>query len=359
MDSVNSQHMRAPLSITPEQATRLIAPLVPDAGPVNRVRVLTGGVVNQVMELRTASKPGRLVLKLNTPDSAPLLRQQHETLAWYRQNTDFPVPRPIGWFNTSELPPEAQEAQEAQQAPEPPKAQKPSEESVENPREGRRNTLSGNDYDENEHLAVAGLLLEYVPGNHLAAANLSGPGSARLQVKLAEHLTALHGRTAQAYGSALEEPRYERWTNVFAPMLAYELNAVADMLPSRARWVATEVLDHLDGWLPEQNQPRLIHGDLWATNIIVDDRHPDRPDISAFIDCGATYADVEYELAYLSLFQTIDKNFMNAYGHPPARGFGRRCYVYWLNAMLLHIRLHGDQYVGRLVAITETLRKLR
>lgn len=306
--------MREELSFTAEEATQLITPHLEGIHRIRRVRKLKGGVVNHVLELTTDGSPETIVAKLNTAAHAPTLKREFDTLNWYREHTQVPVPKPLAWL-----------------APQP-----------------------GCDPKQ----AYAGLVLQHIPGVNLAQAKLSPIGAKGFQHSLAQCLTHLHSHTAHQYGDAIEGPRFDKWTDVFGPMLERELKAVGDVLPSRCRWVATEVLDHLDAWLPEQSKPQLIHSDLWATNILVDDRHPDRPRLAALIDCGATFADIEYELAYLSLFRTIDQHFMKAYELKVHKDFERRCRVYWLNAMLLHVRLFGDQYVQSCEQVADQLRRL-
>ena len=107
------------------------------------------------------------------------------------------------------------------------------------------------------------------------------------------------------------------------------------------------MLAELDKWLPEFDQPTLIHGDIWAANIMVNDTDPDKPLINAFLDVNAQFADVEYELAYLNVFHTADETFFSEYTkhHPLRPDFERRCLVYWLNTMMIHIWYFGPSYV--------------
>jgi len=108
------------------------------------------------------------------------------------------------------------------------------------------------------------------------------------------------------------------------------------------------MLSDLTDWLPETNRPTLVHGDVWAANILVDDSDPDSPQIKAMIDSNAQFADVEYELAYLRIFSTADVNFFSRYTkrYQLIDGFVNRCLVYGLNTMMIHLWMFGPSYLA-------------
>ena len=101
----------------------------------------------------------------------------------------------------------------------------------------------------------------------------------------------------------------------------------------------------------------LFRSDLWATNFLVDDADPDRPRITGFVDGLANYADAEFELAYLLVFGAANGTFFDHYTrrHPLRPGFDRRCRVYWLNTMLIHVRHFGAAYLPRTESIAREL----
>ena len=253
-----------------------------------------------------------LVAKVNELDQAPTFEREKAQLEWYRAHSELPVPRPMVTFRDP------------------------------------------------EH-AVSGLVMAYVPGPNLAEAQLSRRGMHRVQRELADHVAALHCHQGEAFGPALEpSAEHTRWIDAFAPGFRKEFERVREQLSSRARDVVDKLQDRLERWLPDHVAPVLVHGDLWATNILVDDSHPDRPRILAFIDCEASYCDPEYELAYLRLFQTADQTFFDVYRrtHALRDGFEQRCRVYWLNTMLLHVRHFGEQYLPACEQLADQLRRL-
>jgi fructosamine-3-kinase len=168
----------------------------------------------------------------------------------------------------------------------------------------------------------------------------------------------LHDHHRADYGSEIIDESFDRWAPWFAQKVEYNFSRAADHLSPGARGVGERLLADFDQWLPEFGEPTLVHGDLWATNIIVDDADPDRPRITAFIDGGpARFCEVEYELAYLRCFSTADATFFEHYTrqHPLRDGFDRRCRVYWFNTILLHVWMFGDEFLARTEQVAREL----
>ena len=285
--------------ITEQIATEMVRRHV-DAGlSVREIRPLTGGMVNTVVELVTDGEPGSIVAKISDNADSKGFQWEYESLRYYLGHTAFPVPRPYACFQECG---------------------------------GFRGSC---------------LLMEKVGGRHLGRARLTAAGTRHFQQELARRLAALHDHRRDTYGSALKEGRQSRWLDTFAAGMEKEFEAVRDQLAPRSGSIVAGLLANLSDWLPEFHQPTLIHGDLWATNILVDDRDPDRPRITAFLDGGANFGEVESELAYLRVFSTAGATFFEHYAgrHPLREGFDRRCRVYWLNTMLLHLRVFGREYL--------------
>jgi fructosamine-3-kinase len=180
---------------------------------------------------------------------------------------------------------------------------------------------------------------------------------------MARILARLHDHGRSTYGSALEPERegQDRWLQVFGPRIRREFDAAADTLSAEAQRSIGRALENLDAWLPEFAEPTLVHGDLWSTNIIVE-TGPGGARISGFVDGSASYADVEYELAYLLVFRTAGAAFFQEYQrhHALRPGFDARCRIYWLNTMMLHVRVFGDaHYVSACEGLAGELRRLR
>jgi fructosamine-3-kinase len=112
----------------------------------------------------------------------------------------------------------------------------------------------------------------------------------------------------------------------------------------------------LTDWLIEPDQPALIHGDIWTTNVLT---HNDR--VTGFIDPAIYYGHAEIELAYTTLFGTFGQTFGSAFferyneSRPIEPGFFEtRRHIYNLYPLLVHVRLFGLRYVP---PIDETLRQ--
>jgi fructosamine-3-kinase len=112
------------------------------------------------------------------------------------------------------------------------------------------------------------------------------------------------------------------------------------LTPARARGLE-RLADRLTELLSHQPAPALLHGDLWAGNVI---SAPDgRP---ALIDPAVSYGDRETDLAFASLFGGFDERFYAAYAAAaplPADAAERRplYQLYWL---LVHLNLFGESY---------------
>ncbi|MEM9881995.1 MAG: fructosamine kinase family protein [Planctomycetota bacterium] len=282
-----------------EHATAIVRRYLDPGLTVTGVRKLYGGSINRVLEWTTDGEPKSVVAKLHHSRDARSFQREMTSLRTYREHTTLPVPEPFAVF-------------------------------VEQP-----------EFD------GCGLLMEKIPGITLADAKVSPRGTAVLQHQLARYLVDLHAHHRGTYGSALQDRGEARWLDNFAPVLEKEFHQVRPFLSSQSRWFIDDLIQNLEDWLPERATPTLVHGDLWSNNILVSDHHPDEPKILAFIDGLASYCDPEYELAYLRMFQTADDTFFDLYRrrHPLRPGFSRRCRVYWLNTMMMHVRVFGERYV--------------
>jgi len=294
------------------QATAIVRRHLDPDLTVTSSRKLYGGSINRVVEWATDGQPASVVAKLHNSRNVKSFEREMLSLKTYREHTSLPVPEP--WAVIADDP----------------------------------------DFD------GAGLLMEKVPGITLADAKVSPRGTARLQSQLARYLVDLHSHHRSTYGSALQDRGETRWLDNFGPVINKEFHHVREFLSSGSRWFIDDLLKNLEDWLPEQSTPTLVHGDLWSNNILVSDAHPDEPDILAFIDGLASYCDPEYELAYLRMFQTADDSFFEMYRrrHPLRPGFSRRCRVYWLNTMMMHIRVFGERYVPACEELAGQLKQL-
>ena len=298
--------------IEPEIATAIVRTHVDETLSVLDTRPLHGGMVSRVEEWITDGEPAAIVAKVTAGADDKRLRDEHASLDWCARHTSFPMPKPFACVSAM------------------------------------------------EELDGTVLLMERLPGHNLGSARLTANGMQRLQITMAEILADLHVHKRDTYGSVLEPVGEERWVDVFGPQIANEFSAVSNLLSSSARKTISGMLDNLDVWLPESGDPTLVHGDVWATNVMVDDSDPARPVLTGFLDAVLRYTDVEYELAYLLVFNTADQTFFTEYArrHALRDGFDLRCRVYWLNTMLLHVRVFGATYLSDCERLAQEIEQL-
>ena len=94
--------------------------------------------------------------------------------------------------------------------------------------------------------------------------------------------------------------------------------------------------------------PSLIHGDLWAGNIVAG---------RWLIDPAVSYADREMELAFMTMFGGIPQSLFGAYvaEWPLDDGWQHRLPALRLHHLLVHVRLFGGGYVAQLAAALDEL----
>lgn len=203
--------------------------------------------------------------------------------------------------------------------------------------------------------------------DHVETAGGAGDAGAgrRAQEHAAELVAALHGVAAPRYGfmrdttiGPLAQPNGEEedWIAFFRDR---RLMHMARLAFSEARIAAgllaglERIAGRLEELIGEPTAPSLIHGDLWGGNVLV---RGDR--VAAFIDPAIYHADPEIELAFATLFGTFGDAFFRRYGEirPLRPGFFElRRDLYNLYPLLVHARLFGAPYVGRVDGIVRRL----
>jgi fructosamine-3-kinase len=263
------------------------------------VQPLHGGMVGEVYAVEM---PGgeQLVAKFDPKQKAMLAREGY-MLEYLNENTDFPVP----------------------------------------------DVLYSND---------TLLLMTYVEG--------SSSFGTQAQEHAADLLANLHSETADQFGlendtliGPLHQPNpwTNRWLDFFREHrllymadVAYQAGRLSAVVRSRIDKLAAK----LDQYVEEPDQPALIHGDLWTTNILAKDGC-----IEGFIDPAIYYGHPEVELAYTTLFGTFGEPFFKRYHalRPIAAGFfEERRDLYNLYPLLVHVRLFGGSYAA---SVDRTLRQ--
>jgi protein-ribulosamine 3-kinase len=97
-----------------------------------------------------------------------------------------------------------------------------------------------------------------------------------------------------------------------------------------------------------EEEPSLLHGDLWSGNYLIDGRG-----IPWLIDPAVYYGHREADMAMTSLFGGFSNAFYSAYksAYPIAPGYAEREPLYQLYHLLNHLNLFGTGYYDQVISI--------
>ena len=181
---------------------------------------------------------------------------------------------------------------------------------------------------------------------------------------LADRLAALHTTEEPTFGFPfdtltgkfdLPNPRTGDWPTFFGQhRLGYMAYHAAEegVLPADCADRVDALVDDLPALLDHDPTPSLIHGDVWAENLLTDGEA-----VRAFLDPACYYADPEVELAYVHWTGVGGDAFFERY-HEQAGlpgGVAERQPIYRLLPLLVHLRHFGEEYLD---PIRETLAEL-
>ncbi len=120
------------------------------------------------------------------------------------------------------------------------------------------------------------------------------------------------------------------------------------------RKLVTKLLDHLDEFLVEPENPSLLHGDLWKGNSMCGS------DGKAWlIDPAGYVGHAETDLAMTELFGGFPQEFYDAYkeANPLKPGYDERRDLYNLYHLLNHLNMFGEGYLNPVKSIIEEYTK--
>ena len=162
---------------------------------------------------------------------------------------------------------------------------------------------------------------------------------------LGRHLRTLHAATGPRFGWDTDYafgpvPIRNAWADDW-PTFWAENRLLPDLarLPSPLRPSLERIAAALPGLLPSRPPASLLHGDLWAGNLMANG-----PRLSALIDPACYYGHAEVDLAMLDLFGHPAQTFRATYG-APASGWPTRRAIYQLWPAIVHLRLFGTGYL--------------
>lgn len=183
----------------------------------------------------------------------------------------------------------------------------------------------------------------------------------RAQEHAAELLAALHGVRSDRFGfdgntSIGGLPQSNAWTASWTEFFAIQrLRDMAAQARAARRMGQDDVarierfIEKLPTLVEEPPHPSLLHGDVWAGNVLAANGT-----IAAFIDPAIYFGHPEIELAFITLFGAFGEPFFKRYGElrPIAPGFLElRRDIYTLYPLLVHARLFGGGYADSIRAI--------
>lgn len=171
---------------------------------------------------------------------------------------------------------------------------------------------------------------------------------------LGEGLARLHRVVAQRYGFGSDNfigllpqrnDMSESWPEFFASSRLKPQEAIAK---DRRRWKTDwqkpfeRLISGLENILPDSPHPSLVHGDLWAGNVMATAEGP------AIFDPAVYYGHREVDLAMSRLFGGFDPAFYDAYNWawPIDGGYEDRVDIYNLYHLLNHLNIFGGSYAG-------------
>jgi fructosamine-3-kinase len=294
------------LELTGAQAERLLGAWL--AAPVvcSGILRLEGGLVNTAFRLDFDRPPHRAVVKLHGSDGDTFVAEAR-ALEYLRAETACPVPSVFLQDSSAHLIPHAF------------------------------------------------LLIEHVPGVCLKSLDLEPTERADIDAQLADVLGELHEHTGTRWGGVDTDQGSRAWADLFMARLvdARAHPAVAERLVPDVLARVDEAIDLTRPALHDSGAPTLVHGDVWDGNLMV--RLEDgRWRLTGLLDPDLQFADVEFELAYLEVFDVPREAFFAAYAdHQTLRpGYEQRRLFYWLHTALVHVALFGDEFFCRFTART-------
>lgn len=211
---------------------------------------------------------------------------------------------------------------------------------------------------------VSYLLMEFLDGMDLSAVknHLTPDQFDHVQMHLAELLQQLHGQTHSHYTRLTEGDReeFDNWSafyKVCYESIVKEAEKLA-IIPIKTRKLISKLHSKLDRLLVHTDCPRLIHGDLWSSNVLAGEDSYGKWWVTGVLDPMCKYAHAESEIAYLELFHTVTPAFLRAYQSVhrlPAEYHSLRKPIYQAYELINHVQMFGAEYLKPLLGAMDRL----
>ncbi len=209
---------------------------------------------------------------------------------------------------------------------------------------------------------ISYLLIEFLDGVDLAVARRQCTPEQydRLQMHLADLTLAMHNNTHATYTRLTDGDRqeFESWPAFYRHCYDSHWHDCEKnpQLPVKVRKTIGRAHERLDRLLAHDDCPRLVHWDVWSTNVLCRPDAQGRWWVCGILDPNCKYAHAEAEVAYMDLFHTITPAFLRAYQqarklHPEYHRV--RKHVYHLYELVNHLNCFGAEYLKPLLATVE------
>ena len=137
---------------------------------------------------------------------------------------------------------------------------------------------------------------------------------------------------------------HDTWISFYRDCrLKPQFDMASGYLSAPDRQKADWLLSHLDRYLTEPERPSLIHGDLWAGNMITGNDGK-----GWLIDPAVYWGHPEADIAMTELFGGFPRQFYDAYRSAGCleAGYADRRDLYNLYHLLNHLNMFGSGYLG-------------
>ena len=207
------------------------------------------------------------------------------------------------------------------------------------------------------------VLLEFIEGVDLGEAKRQCTPDEfdSLQCELAEIVSAMHDHTNEKYMRVMADgATFDTWPAFYHSVYDAIWHAAEKdkHLPKATKKHIGKIHERLERFLAHGDQPRLVHWDIWNTNIMA--APPLNGDgkwhIKSLLDPNCKFAHAEAEIAYMELFHTCTPAFLRAYqNHHKLSGDYQkfRKPIYQLYPMINHLNLFGESYLKPLTMAVE------
>ena len=190
------------------------------------------------------------------------------------------------------------------------------------------------------------LIIDYIENNDIKDKNY--------QVILAEEISKIHQNTNNRYGfqfdaqiGALKQTNefIDNWVIFFREKRLnsiFELINNDDPMTNNINQKIERLLKNIHNFIPNNPIPRLLHGDLWAGNILYNNGK-----LVGLIDPGIFFGHNELEIAYLTWFNFVNEEFLKIYSNiiPIERDYFEYEPIYQLYYCLLNVHLWDRIYI--------------